>query len=193
MAELTQLIVQARSGDLEASARLFAAVYEELKRIAGRQVRQGQGGGLGDTSLVHEAYFRLARPEALGLDDRHHFYAVAAKVMRQIAIDHARERVALKRGGGAVVATLGAAEHVAADQRQLDLVLGVHSALEELESADERLARLVELRFYAGMSAEEAAAAMDISLATAKRDWRKARAFLLARLGDAAMIDDGDG
>ena len=189
MSELTQWIVAARSGDRNAASKLFAAVYDDLRAIARRQARGGRGGGLGETSLVHEAYFRLARPEALGLVDRHHFYAVAAKVMRQIAIDHAREGLAIKRGGGAAITTLGAAAHVAEDQRQLDLIIGVHSALEELEQADARLAQLVELRFYAGMSPEDAAAAMDVSLSTAKRDWRKARAFLLARLGDAALAD----
>lgn len=193
MAELTELIGKARDGDAKAAEQLFASVYQDLRRMAARQVRQGQGGGFGDTSLVHEAWFRLGRPEALGLKDRQHFYAVAARVMRQIAIDHARRHMASKRGSGAAVLDLEAVAEVAADPAQPELVLSVHAALEELEAIDPRLARLVELRFYAGMSAEETATAMELSLTTLKRDWRKARAFLLTRLGDVSLVDDDTG
>ncbi len=193
LAELTELIGKARDGDAKAAEQLFASVYQDLRRMAARQVRQGQGGGFGDTSLVHEAWFRLGRPEALGLKDRQHFYAVAARVMRQIAIDHARRHMASKRGSGAAVLDLEAVAEVAADPAQPELVLSVHAALEELEAIDPRLARLVELRFYAGMSAEETATAMELSLTTLKRDWRKARAFLLTRLGDVSLVDDDTG
>ncbi len=193
LAELTVLIGKARNGDAKAAEQLFASVYQDLRRMAARQVRQGQGGGFGDTSLVHEAWFRLGRPEALGLKDRQHFYAVAARVMRQIAIDHARRHLASKRGSGAAVLDLDAVADVADDPAQHELILSVHAALEELETIDARLARLVELRFYAGMNAEETATAMDLSLTTLKRDWRKARAFLLTRLGDVALVDDDTG
>jgi RNA polymerase sigma factor (TIGR02999 family) len=190
MTELTALIAQARGGDAEAAAALFAAVYADLKRIAARQVARGENGGLGDTSLVHEAYLRLARPDALAMRDREHFYAVSARVMRQIAIDHARERLAQKRGGGAWVTTLGAAAGVAAEDPRHDNLLALDAALSELEGIDARLARLVELRFFVGLSAEEVAELMDLSVTTLKRDWRKARAFLHQRLGDGQELPD---
>ena len=193
MAELTELIGKARDGDARAAEQLFASVYQDLRRMAGRQLRHCRNGGLGDTSLVHEAWFRLGRPEALGLKDRQHFYAVAARVMRQIAIDHARQRLADKRGNGAAMVDLDAVAEVADAPNEPELVLSVHAALEALEAVDARLAQLVELRFYAGMSAEEAASVMDLSLTTVKRDWCKARAFLLSRLGELALADDEPG
>ncbi len=182
--ELSKLLVQARTGDRDAIDSLFAAVYAELKCIAGSQVRLGQGGGHGATSLVHEAWFRLARPEALSMEDRAHFYCLAGKVMRQVAIDHARAHLAQKRGGGAPVTTLGAAERMPEGRDEHTLVLNVHAALEALEEIDPRLVQLVELRFYAGMNLDEAADAIGISRSTVKRDWRRARAFLLTQLGE---------
>ncbi len=184
MVDVTQLIARARGGDREAADALFRAVYGDLHRLAARQIGRGEGGGLGCTSLVHEAYLRLARPEALGVNDRGHFLAVAARAMRQIAVDHARERLAAKRGGGAPVTTLGAAEAVAsADDARHDALVALNEALEALEQTDARLARLVELRFFAGLSLEEAGAVLGLSPTTLKRDFRKARAFLHARLG----------
>lgn len=192
MTEVTLLIGQARDGDRVAAEQLFRAVYDDLHRIAARQVGRGEGGGLGSTSLVHEAYLRLARPEALALNDRSHFFAVAARAMRQIAVDHARERLAAKRGGGAPETTLGAADQVAIDHVRHDQMLALNEALEALESADARLARLVELRFFAGMKLEEAGELLGMSNTTLKRDFRKARAFLHARLGDGAPLDARD-
>jgi RNA polymerase sigma factor (TIGR02999 family) len=191
MTEVTQLIGQARGGDRAAAEQLFRAVYDDLHRIAARQVGRGEGGGLGSTSLVHEAYLRLARPEALAMNDRSHFFAVAARAMRQIAVDHARERLAAKRGGGAPVTTLGAADAVAADDGRHEQLVALNQALDALEAADARLARLVELRFFAGMSLEEAGELLGLSQSTLKRDFRKARAFLHARLG-SDPIDEPD-
>lgn len=185
MSDVTQWIVQARSGDQDAAARLFRAVYDDLHRIAARQVHRGEGGGLGSTSLVHEVYLRLARPDALAMNDREHFFAVAARAMRQIAVDHARERVAAKRGGGAAVTTLGAADQVAADGDRHDELVALDEALGALEGVDARLARLVELRFFGGLSLEDAGDLLGLSRSTLKRDFRKARAFLHARLGGA--------
>lgn len=188
MVEVTQLIGRAREGDRDASHALFRAVYEDLHRLAARQVGRGEGGGLGSTSLVHEAYLRLAKPEALGMGDRSHFFAVAARAMRQIAVDHARERLASKRGGGLQDATLGAADRVPADDDgRHDQMVALNEALDALEAADARLARLVELRFFAGMSLEEAGELLGLSPTTLKRDFRKARAFLHARLGPGPL------
>lgn len=191
MVEVTQLIGRAREGDRDASHALFRAVYDDLHRLAARQVGRGEGGGLGSTSLVHEAYLRLAKPEALGMGDRSHFFAVAARAMRQIAVDHARERLAAKRGGGAPVTTLGAADAVAAEDGRHDQMVALNEALDALEAADTRLARLVELRFFAGMSLEEAGELLGLSPTTLKRDFRKARAFLHARLGAETLDESG--
>ena len=179
--ELTELIHEARSGSKPAADRLFTLVYDDLHRLAARQLQPF--GGMATTSLVHETYLKLARPAALELNDRQHFFAVAARAMRQIAINHVRERMAGKRGGGAVVVTLGAADSVAADAEGNDL-LALDAALDRLADADARLAQLVELRFFGGMSLEEAGAAIGMSPSTLKRDWRKARAFLHGAIGD---------
>jgi RNA polymerase sigma factor (TIGR02999 family) len=190
MTEVTLLIGQARDGDRVAAEQLFRAVYDDLHRIAARQVGRGDGGGLGSTSLVHEAYLRLARPESLGVNDRSHFFAVAARAMRQIAVDHARARLADKRGAGAPVTTLGAADQIAADSSRHELTMALNSALEALDAAEPRLAQLVELRFFAGMDLEQAGEVLGLSPRTLKRDFRKARAFLHARLGDGLALDE---
>ena len=191
MAELTQLILRARAGDAEAASALFRAVYDDLWRLAGGEAgRAGDANSLGRTSLVHEAYLRLAKPEALALDDREHFFAVAARVMRQVAIDHARARHRVKRGGNASVTGLDeamAAPEAAVDHDQL---LALNAALDALEEADARLARLVELRFFGGMTLDEAGTALGLSSRTLKRDWRKARAFLHASLGSEGAPDE---
>ena len=189
MAEVTKLIGRARDGDAEAAATLFAEVYAELKRLAAFQVARGEGGGLGDTSLVHEAYLRFVRPGALAVNDRAHFFAVAARAMRQIAVDHARERLAAKRGGGAAAVTLGAADREAADHARHDRMVALDDALQALASADPRLARLVELRWFGGCEWQEVADQLGVSLTTLKRDFRRARAFLHARLGGS--LPDG--
>jgi RNA polymerase sigma factor (TIGR02999 family) len=189
--ELTLLIARARDGDRGAAESLFRAVYDDLRRIAGRQGPH-HGDGHGRTSLVHEAYFRLARPESLNVNDRQHFFAVAARAMRQIAVDRARERLTVKRGSGAQATTLGAAEDVQRDDDRLERLLDLHEALEALEAADGRLARLVELRVFSGLLLEEAGDLLGLSRATLKRDWRKARAFLHARLDSVGVADVSD-
>ncbi len=190
MGEVTLLIGRARDGDRAAADVLFRTVYDDLRRIAGRQAAGNGSHGPGRTSLVHEAYFRLARPESLNVNDRRHFFAVAARAMRQIAVDRARERLATKRGGGAQETTLGAADDALADPGRLEGLLDLDAAMGALEAADERLARLVELRLFSGLLLEEAGELMGLSPATLKRDWRKARAFLHARLGGAELPDE---
>ena len=172
--ELTQLIRQARDGDKQASDRLFSAVYDDLRRIAARQL--GPSSGMATTSLVHEAYVKLARPDSLDLNDRQHFYAVAARAMRNIVIDHARERIAVKRGAGAHHVTLEANDEPSSGET--DRLIALDAALTHLEALDPRLGKLVELRFFGGMNLEEAGEAIGLSPTTLKRDWRRARAFL---------------
>lgn len=174
---VTQLVEAAGSGDAAALKRLFSAVYGELKRIARRQLAGGDGHTLDTTGLVHEAYLKLVNPQQLQLRDRSHFFVIAAKAMRQIVIDHARRRLALKRGGGAVEAvTLN--DSAALDAMTPDTLLRLDHALDQLSGLDQRLAELVEMRFFAGLSVEQIAEAQSLTTRTVHRDWRRAKAFL---------------
>ncbi|MEO8670753.1 MAG: ECF-type sigma factor [Tahibacter sp.] len=181
--DVTDLIELAQLGDRDAADRLFTAVYAELRAIAGRQHLRIKGSGIGATSLVHESYMRLIRGMSLGSAGRSHFFATVARAMRQIAIDRLRADIAGKRGGGADVTSLDAVHDNVSDAEfgNTDL-LALDQALTRLESFDERLSRLVELRFFAGMNLEEAGEKLGMSPRTLKRDWRKARAFLHAEL-----------
>lgn len=176
-AGITELLAAAGRGEPDALDQVFALVYGELRRLAHRQIRHGVPGETIDTTaLVHEAYLRLTRNQGLALRDRSHFFALSARSMRQILVDLARERTALKRGGGRPLEPLDE-ERIAVEERA-DEILGLDQALERLAAVDERLARLVELRFFAGLSVEEVAELLGVSDRTVKRDWRKARAFL---------------
>ena len=192
MAKLTQLILAAKDGDGRSAELLFRAVYDDLHRLAARQVARGEGGGHGGTSLVHEVYLRLAKPEALNLNDSHHFFAVAARAMRQVAVDHARERLAIKRGRGIQATTLGAADACSAeDANRHEQMFALNAAMEALEAVEPRTARLVELRFFGGLTLEEAGELLGLSPRSLKRDFRRARAFLHARLGEGDLLDVG--
>ncbi|HTS81697.1 MAG TPA: ECF-type sigma factor [Myxococcaceae bacterium] len=158
----------------------FSAVYVVLRKLAAAQLRRGAPGTLHTTALVHEAWMRLAKRDRF--ESRGHFLAVAATAMRQILVDHARRRRAEKRGGGAVFLTSSFGDvPVAANA---DRVVGVHAALEKLEAVDPRLARVIEWRFFGGLEEVEIAAAMGVDVRTVRRAFRKARAFVLAELGD---------
>ncbi len=176
MAEITELIGQARGGDAQASERLFAVLYDELRRLAAGQLRGEDA--MRATSLVHEAYLKLAHHGALEVNDRGHYFAVAARVMRQIVIDHVRARSAQRRGGGQVVASLDTTALQAAAAERDEEVLALDAALERLAQIDAPLAALVEMRFYAGLELSEIAGVQDRSERSLKRDWRRARAFL---------------
>lgn len=191
MGDVTELIVRAREGDRAASDALFRAVYGDLHRIAGRQAAAAGAQAHGRTSLVHETYLRLARPGALAVNDRQHFFAVAARAMRQIAVDRARERLAAKRGEGAQATTLGALDVLPMEDGKLEDLIALDAALGALEASDARLARLVELRLFFGMELEEAGELLGLSVSTLKRDFRRARAFLHAQLGGDGQLDDG--
>lgn len=161
---------------------LFAALYDELSRLAHRHVQRSRPGDtMCTTALVHEAYLKLGQgPSAV---DRHHFFALAARAMHQILVDYARQHASLKRGGGLEVTTLEDAKaHVPALAAD---VLALDEALTRLGAANDRLRQVVELRFFAGLSVEETAAVMEVSAITVKRDWRAGRAFLLDALGSA--------
>jgi RNA polymerase sigma factor (TIGR02999 family) len=191
MAEpLTDLIGLAQGGDRAAADRLFTVVYAELRAIAGRQRQRVEGAPIGATSLVHESYMRLIRGMSLGSEGRAHFFATAARAMRQIAIDRLRADVAAKRGGNADITSLDGVHEGDPDALASTDLVALDQALTLLDSFDARLSRLVELRFFAGMSLEEAGEKLGMSERTLKRDWRKARAFLHAQLdhtgGDAS-------
>ncbi|MBC6942203.1 MAG: hypothetical protein DWB45_05720 [Xanthomonadales bacterium] len=174
--EITELIGKAREGDARASEHLFAVLYDELRRLAAGQLRGAEV--MRATSLVHEAWLKLAGHGAVVVNDRSHYFSVAARVMRQIVIDHVRARGALRRGGGAAPASLDTtALQVAAEERDESL-LALDAALVRLAAVDADLAALVEMRFYAGLELSEIADAQQRSESSLKRDWRRARAFL---------------
>ena len=179
---ITQLLEQLREGDERAESRLMQAVYPELRRIAARHLRgERPGHTLQPTALVHEVYLRLFGPSEINWEDRAHFFRLAASVMRHILVDRARNRKAEKRGGAAIRITLD--EFFAASERMNDLVLQVDRALSRLSKLDPRQARIVEMRFFGGLSEEEIASVLDLSSRTIKREWAIAKAWLRAELG----------
>lgn len=179
--DVTRLLQAAGEGDRAAAASLYELIYRELRRLAGASFRRERADHtLQPTALVNEAYLRLAATPG-GWQSRRHFFGAAAEAMRRILVEHARQRLAQKRGGG--LERLTAAELERVEQASDREVVLVSEALEELETQDSRAAELVKLRFFAGLGIEEAAQALGVSAATAKRDWTFARAWLFERLG----------
>lgn len=177
---LTALLVEWREGDQAALDRLIPLVYDQLRRIAHRYVqRERDGHTLQTSALVNEAYLRLADQNVVW-QNRSHFFAVTARVMRHILIDHARRRRYTKHGGEARQVSI---EEVAAMslERAAELI-ALEEALDELAKLDERKSRVVELRYFGGLSLEETAEVLKISLMTVRRDWRAAKAWLYRRL-----------
>lgn len=162
-------------GDPDALNQVFERVYRNLRAMARGRLRGG-GGTLGTTGLVHEAYVKLVDGERASWNDRGHFFAVASKAMRQILVDRARARASLKRGGDAPKVTLDEGR-AGEEARVVDLV-AVDEALGRLEQLAPRLAKVVELRYFGGLTVDETAAVLEIDPRTVKRDWRKARALL---------------
>jgi RNA polymerase sigma-70 factor, ECF subfamily len=182
-APITEMLQACKAGDATARERLIELTYQELRQLA-RNLwrREAPGGTLAPTALVHEAYLRLFPKDAVvDWQDRVHFFAVAARQLRRLLIDAARARLAEKRDGDRVRVTLAEGDR-AVPAGEVEL-LDLDRALEELEALDERCARVVELRYLAGLSEAEAAAALEISEATLKRDWQFAKAWLKTRLG----------
>ena len=180
---VTQLLSDWQNGDVDARDRLFELVHPELRRLAAMAARHERPNHTLDApALVNELYLRLSASGQLTFQDRVHFFAVAARTMRRILIDHARARLADKRGGeDAERVTLSAVDGWV-PARSMEDLLALEQALTRLETLEPRLAQVVELRFYGGLLETEVAAALGVSTITVKRDWKVARAWLLARL-----------
>jgi RNA polymerase sigma factor (TIGR02999 family) len=175
--EVTALLVNWSNGDQHALEELMPLVYGELRRLANAHLRRERAEHtLQSTALVHEAFLRLVDQRDVHWKSRAHFYGIAARMIRRILVDHARAQNAGKRGAGAIKLELDEAVAVS-QERELDLV-GLDEALERLAALDERQGRIVELRFFAGLSVEETAEVMHLSPATIKREWSSARAWL---------------
>jgi RNA polymerase sigma factor (TIGR02999 family) len=188
---ISALLRAHRGGDRGALDRLMPLVYDDLRRLARRQLQDdgGRGRTLDTTGLVHEAYLRLAESTRAAWEGRGHFFAVAARAMRQIVVDYARERRAAKRGGGRRPDTLDE-EHAAIESRA-DEILTIDEALAGLGALDAVLPRLVECRFFAGLTEEETAEALGLPLRTVQRDWARARAWLKRALAAASHSAGG--
>jgi RNA polymerase sigma factor (TIGR02999 family) len=175
--QVSQLLMAWREGDSGAFDRLMPMVYEELRRLAHRYMRRVPAGQtLQTTALVHEAYLRLAGHGDVDWQSRVHFFAVCAQVMRSLLVDRARSRHAIKRGGGLHQVELN--DEMMKSPSQDEQLLVLDEALERLAAIDPRKARIVEMRYFGGMSVEETAQVLNVSSITIKREWSKARAWL---------------
>jgi RNA polymerase sigma factor (TIGR02999 family) len=186
--DVTELLLSWRQGDTAALDRLVPLVYDELRRVARRHLRgESPGQALRATALVHEVYLRLVDVDRMTLTSRAHFFGVAATLMRQILVDHARRQRAGKRGGGATVITLNEVAGAAAPTLASSVdVLALDEALDALSAIDSRQCRVVELRFFAGLTIDETADALGVSTATVEREWALAKAWLYRRLSSHA-------
>jgi RNA polymerase sigma-70 factor, ECF subfamily len=184
--EVTQLLADWAQGDKSAFDKLFPLVHDELRRIARRQMsHERPGHTLQATALVNEAYLKLAGREGFEWQNRAHFYAVCAQVMRHILIDHARAHARDKRGGGTIHVSLEEVAVIAPEQA--DEYLALDEALRFLESVDPKKGRIVELRYFGGLSVDETAEVLDLSPRTVRREWQRSRAWLYK------MITEGVG
>src|SRR5438105_5848986 len=182
--ETTQLPRAWAGGGQGALKQLTPRVYDELRRIAGHFMRDERPGRtIQTTALVHEAYLKLIDVTSVDWQHRAHFFAVSAQIMRRILLDQARRRVAAKRGGAAPKVNLDEVPDIGSGRARELIVLD--DALNALAKVDPRKARVIELRFFAGLSVEETAEVLKVSSDTVKRDWKLARAWLLAELGDS--------
>lgn len=182
MGEITELLDQVRLGRSDARNQLFERVYTELCRLArAKLARESAFTNLDATGLVHETYLRLGQGAQLQEGDRRSFYAYAAMIMRSIIVDEARRRASSKRGGDQVQVTLLSSLQAGKPDEALD-VEALDSALQQLKQVDERCHQVVELRYFAGLSVEQVADVLELSPATVKREWQKARAFLFRAL-----------
>jgi RNA polymerase sigma factor (TIGR02999 family) len=179
--QLTNLLDDWKRGDPSALEKLTPLIYDELRRIAHRYARHERNGHtLQTTALINEAYVRLAGNESPDWQNRQHFFAVTAQVMRHILIDHARRRRALKHGGHGQQVSLSEAEAMT-NERAAELI-ALDEALAELAAFDPRKSEVVQLRYFGGLSLEETAEALGVSLMTVRRDWRAAKAWLYKKM-----------
>jgi RNA polymerase sigma-70 factor (ECF subfamily) len=178
--EITRLLGKVREGDEAARADLMAAVYAELRRLSAAMMRRERPGhSLQATELLHEAYLKLVGQD-IDFANRAHFFAAASTVMRHILVDYARAHRSEKRGGGQVPVTLD--ENALFSAQQSEQMLALEEALQRLGKMDARQARIVELRFFGGLTEEEAAAVLGVSARTVKRDWKMAKAWLFSEM-----------
>lgn len=179
--DVTRLLGQARAGDRQAFDQLLPVIYQELRRVAERQLRRERPDHtLGASGLVHEAYLKLVDQLQVDCKSREHFYSVAARAMRQILIDYARKRQTGKRGGEWHRTSIE--DKQLGFDSPLEELLAVEEALQKLERTDERLRKLVEYRFFCGLSERESAELLGVTVRTVQRDWIKARAWLYREL-----------
>lgn len=178
--DVTGLLRRWSAGDAEARDRLIPLVYDRLRELAHQRRGGSSNISLTTTAIVHETYMRLVAAPNVNLYDRAHFLALAGQIMRNLLIDHARARLAAKRGGGAVVVELDEASFMT--DEDLDAIVALHEALERLAALNPRQSQMLEHRYFGGLSLEETAATCGVSLATAKRELRSARAWLALEL-----------
>ena len=182
---VTGLLLAWQQGDARAADELVPLVYAHLRSIAANRLHaERDGHTLQPTALVHEAWLRLMRQHGITWQNRSQFYAIAAQIMRRILVDHARRRLASKRGDGAVMLDVDELAEALASPMPDDRLVALNAALEQLSALDERQARVVELRFFGGLSVEETADVLTLSPTTVKREWATARAWLFRALQD---------
>jgi RNA polymerase sigma factor (TIGR02999 family) len=184
LSKATQILNDISAGDLSQRELLFQEVYDDFRRLAQQYVaREEPERDLQATEVVHEVYLRLIDQTRVSWKDRSHFFATGAHIMRHVLVDHARKRLAQKRGGGAAEVSMDLVDHLIRISPESDAdVLSVHEAIEKLAQSNERQAQLVELRFFGGLTVGESAVAVGVSPSTAEREWRVAKAWLRREL-----------
>ena len=180
-ASVTDLLIDSRAQGRPLADELFSRLYAELQRVARRQLRSSDGATLDTAGLVNETYLRVVDQDRVSFQDRAHFFAYAARAMRHVLVDHARRRNSAKRGGGRAPLTL--TERAIPLAESAEVLLDLDEALELLGKTEPRLAQVVDLRFFAGLTEDETAQVLSVSARTVRRDWFKARAFLYEHLG----------
>ena len=185
--DVTRLLVDWGNGSQEALDELIPLVYEELHRLAGSYMRrEGRGHTLQTSALINEAYLRLVDQKSIRWQDRAHFFGVAARLMRQILVDHARRRSRAKRGGGARMVSLAEQSVIA---KEIEDVIALDDALKHLAEMDPRKSRIVEMKFFGGLSTEEVAEVLKVTTRTVEREWRKAKAWLNRAISKGAISE----
>jgi RNA polymerase sigma factor (TIGR02999 family) len=186
---ITRWLTRLRDGDPEALERLVPLVYDELRQVARRQLRREMPANtLSATTLVHEVYLRLVRQRLIDAADRDSFLAISAKIMRRILVDHARHRSRLKRGGAPPVGLSPEHEPALLTDSEVDEVLAVDAVLARLAALDDRAAKVVECRIFAGLTLEETAGALGTSIRTVQREWTTARAWLRKEMAGSRLV-----